>query len=119
MSWNEFITQLVSLEHSVTPPIWRMSDGQSFRQPLPRLESDNDEQFIRGDAGSRYKLYDVVEMEFEPAAASKEEVRPPAVAALDAQHAAQLEAIEQAARTSGLIYRRKPERITVRSPYAC
>jgi hypothetical protein len=108
MSWSEFITHLAALDLPSAPPIWRMSDGQSIRQAIPDLDpgADCDEQIIDfGKATIGHKLYEVVEMEIEPETPADRE--------------AQLDAIEQAARVSGLIYRRKPDRIIIRAPYTC
>jgi len=108
MAWTEFISHLRSLDLPCAPPIWRMSDGKAFRQGIPDLDvgADRDEQPIGlGDATAGYKLYEVVEMEFEHGSKSEQNT--------------QLDAIEQAARISGLIYRRKPDRIIIRAPYTC
>jgi hypothetical protein len=91
-----------------------MSDGQSFRQAIPKLVGEDDEQTIEmGNTMIVYKLYEVADMEFEPEADTGQQIRP--AASLQAQ----LDAIEQAARISGLIYRRKPDRIIIRAPYTC
>jgi len=106
MSWSEFISRLGSLDLPSTPPIWRTSDGQMIRHALPIVRGENDDQIIRlGNSMSPYKLYEVVEMEFAAGPTSERE--------------AQLDILEQAARISGLIYRRKPDRIIIRSPYTC
>jgi hypothetical protein len=111
MSWTEFIRHLSSIDLPVTEPIWRMSDGQSFRQAIPILAGEDDRQTIGMGAG--YKLYEVSGMEFIPEPVSDQQIRPAA------SIQAQLDAIEQAARISGLIYRRKPNRIIIRAPYTC
>jgi hypothetical protein len=100
MSWPEFLKQLNPTGSSNIAAVWRVSDGSSFRKEVPPADQLG-EEIADEQSACVYKLYEVTEMEFE------------------ASNAEQLDMIEQAARTSGLIYRRKPERIIVRSPYTC
>jgi hypothetical protein len=84
-----------------------MSDGTTLRKLIPAAEQVSDDD-LSGQAAADfgYKLYEIVELEFAPAGSTD-----------FVKH--ELEAIEQQARMSGLIYRRKPERIIIRAPYTC
>lgn len=107
MSWSEFLRALNPDGDSSLPATWRLSDGKSLRLQIPAAEAIGDEDLIgKAAALLPYKLYEIVELEIEPDPAQD-------------NVPARLEAIEQAARVSNLIYRRKPERIIIRSPYTC
>jgi transcriptional accessory protein Tex/SPT6 len=95
--WAEFLRKLNPSGDQQLVATWRMSDGQSLKKAIPAAEQIGEEEFA-SDPEFRYKLYETLELEFA---------------------AGDFDAIEQAARTSGLIYRRKPDRIIVRSPYTC
>ncbi|WP_425618498.1 hypothetical protein NA78x_002205 [Anatilimnocola sp. NA78] len=103
--WSEFLRKLNPAGTRSLLATWRMSDGKSFVKTIPAAETIGDEE-LAADPDFSYKLYETLELEFDSQA-------PGQGSALD------LESIEQSARTSGLIYRRKPERIIVRSPYTC
>ena len=81
-----------------------MSDGKVLVKLIPAAELIGEEELAEREFP--YKLYETNELEF------------PATSPSDGQ-LVDLDAIEQAARVSGLIYRRKPDRIVVRSPYTC
>lgn len=107
MSWSEFLQRLNPDGNEQLTAQCRLSDGSSLRWRVPPADQIHEDRLIGAAAASfKYQLYEIVELEFEPSA--------PADALQE-----QLEEIEQAARVSGLIYRRKPERIIVRSPYTC
>lgn len=98
--WAEFLRKLnPKLNPGVGRELaaaWRMSDGVTLRKEIPAAELVQEEE-LAGDPEFAYKLYQIQEMEFTT----------------------ELDEVEQAARSSGLIYRRRPERIVVRSPPAC
>lgn len=95
--WAEFLRKLNPGGERTLEALWRMSDGKTLRKNVPAAELIADEE-LAADPEFGYKLYETVELEFQ---------------------SGDFEEIEQAARTSGLIYRRKPDRIIVRSPYTC
>jgi hypothetical protein len=107
MSWPEFLERL-NLEGTVALwATWRMSDGTSLRKQIPTSDQVSSDDLMGSAAVDfGYKLYEIAELEFEPRGSAEHVQR-------------ELETIEQIARASGLIYRRKPERIIVRSPYTC
>ncbi|WP_254513375.1 hypothetical protein [Anatilimnocola floriformis] len=95
--WAEFLRKLNPTGDHELAARWKMSDGQLIDLRIPPAEQIGEEELLdRPDFP--YKLYHTVDIEFS---------------------AGDFDAIEQAARTSGLIYRRKPDRIIVRSPYTC
>lgn len=104
--WAEFLRKLNPGGEQRLLAIWRMSDGQSLVKAVPPAEMIGEEE-LAADPEFGYKLYETLELEFDQQTPGQ------AIESLN------LDAIEQAARTSGLIYRRKPERIIVRSPYTC
>ncbi|QDU27571.1 hypothetical protein ETAA8_26590 [Anatilimnocola aggregata] len=108
--WAEFLRKLNPAGTTSLVAIWRMSDGKSLIKLIPPAELIGEEE-LAADPEFNYKLYETLELEFDQ--------QTPGQGSGGAFGAAELEAIEQAARTSGLIYRRKPERIIVRSPYTC
>ena len=95
--WAEFLRKLNPGGERALEALWRMSDGKTLRKNIPPAEMIADE-VLTGDPEVGYKLYETLELEFS---------------------AGDFEEIEQAARTSGLIYRRKLDRIIIRSPYTC
>jgi|GEM_PF-7012332 len=95
--WAEFLRQLNPAGDRELPARWKMSDGNLVSLVIPAAGQIGEEELI-GQAGFSYKLYETLEVEI---------------------CGGDFDAIEQAARTSGLIYRRKPDRIIVRSPYTC
>ena len=95
--WAEFLRKLNPTGEQQLAATWRMSDGQSLQKAIPAAEQIGEEE-IANDPEFRYKLYETLELEFA---------------------AGDFDGIDQSARTSGLIYRRKPDRIIVRSPYTC
>lgn len=102
--WSEFLRQLNPAGERSLWATWRMSDGKTLVKLIPAAELIGDEKLA--ELEFPYKLYETSELEF------------PATSPSDGQPV-DLDAIEQAARVSGLIYRRKPDRIIVRSPYTC
>lgn len=108
--WAEFLRKLNPAGTLSLLATWRMSDGKSFVKAIPPAEMIGEEE-LAADPDFGYKLYETLELEFDR--------QTPGQGSDGAFNKADLEAIEQAARTSGLIYRRKPERIIVRSPYTC
>ena len=101
--WAEFLRKLNPSGERALEALWRMSDGQALRKTIPAAELIADEE-LTADPEFGYKLYETLELDFS---------------AGDEFSDSNLDEIEQAARTSGLIYRRKPDRIIVRSPYTC
>ncbi len=101
--WSEFLRKLNPDGKQPLTAIWRMSDGAALHKLIPAADQVLEEE-LAADSAFSYKLYQIAELEFDQRLNSS---------AID------LETIEQAARTSGLIYRRKPDRISVRSPYTC
>ena len=95
--WAEFLRKLNPSGIAELPARWKMSDGQIIELPIPPAEQIGDEVLLNRPEFP-YQLYHTVEIEFSTG---------------------NFDEIEQAARTSGLIYRRKPDRIIVRSPYTC
>lgn len=95
--WAEFLRKLNPSGTQELPARWKMSDGQIVQLAIPPADQIGEEGLL-GQPDFPYQLYHTVEIEFP---------------------AGDFDAIEQAARTSGLIYRRKPDRIIVRSPYTC
>ncbi len=95
--WAEFLRKVNPTGERQLVATWGMSDGQSLQKAIPAADQIGEEE-IDSDPEFRYKLYETLELEFA---------------------AGDFDEIEQAARTSGLIYRRKPDRIIVRSPYTC
>jgi hypothetical protein len=89
-----------------------MSDGATVVKSIPAAVAIGEEE-LTADPRFPYKLYETNELEFSAVSPADSEPADPQQQPID------LEAIEQAARTSGLIYRRKPDRIIVRSPYTC
>ena len=102
--WSEFLRKLNPQGTTALEATWTMSDGQRLRKLIPAADEIGEEE-LPADPNFPYKLYETLEIEFAS------EASPGAPADFDA--------IEQAARTSGLIYRRKPDRIIVRSPHTC
>ena len=110
MSWHEFLRRLPGVEHGLPNPIWRMSDGATIRAALFELSADSDERDL-AEFAEGYKIHEITSVEFGLGSS-----------ALDSSNSdvqQKLDAIEQAARLSGLIYRRKADRIIVRSAYTC
>jgi hypothetical protein len=95
--WAEFLRKLNPDGQRALEALWRMSDGKTLRINIPAAELIADEE-LTADLEFGYKLYETLELEFS---------------------SGDFDEIEQAARTSGLIYRRKPDRIIIRSPYTC
>lgn len=102
--WSEFLRKLNPTGERALEAVWRMSDGSTHRRAVPATELIGEEE-LAPELQFPYKLYETNELEFSATSPSGESV--------------DLEAIEQAARTSGLIYRRKPDRIIIQSPYTC
>lgn len=102
--WSEFLRLLNPAGERDIEATWRMSDGSAQRRAVPAADLIGEEE-LAAELQFPYKLYETNEVEIAGTSSSGE--------AID------LEAIEQAARVSGLIYRRKPDRIIVRSPYTC
>lgn len=95
--WAEFLRKLNPGGDRTFEALWRMSDGQTLRKAIPAAALIGEEE-LHGDPDFGYKLYETLELEFQ---------------------SGDFDQLEQAARTSGLIYRRKPDRIIIRSPYTC
>ena len=95
--WSEFLRKLNPTGDRELAARWKMSDGKLLDLPIPPAEQIGEEELI-GRLDFPYLLYHTVDIEFS---------------------SGDFDEIEQAARTSGLIYRRKPDRILVRSPYTC
>lgn len=102
--WSEFLRRLNPDGTRALWGTWRMSDGTALVRAVPAAALIGEEEFA-AEVAFAYKLYETNELEFAAVTPEGELV--------------DLEAIEQAARVSGLIYRRKPDRIVVRSPYTC
>jgi hypothetical protein len=102
--WAEFLRKLNPGGDRQLEALWRMSDGSTHRRSVPAAELVEEDE-LAAELQFPYKLYETNELEFPATGPDGETV--------------DLGAIEQAARTSGLIYRRKPDRIIVRSPYTC
>ena len=102
--WSEFLRKLNPTGERSLEALWRMSDGSTHRQLVPAAELIGEED-LAAEVQFPYKLYETNELEFSATGGNGETI--------------DLEAIEQAARTSGLIYRRKPDRIIIRAPYTC
>ena len=94
--WAEFLRKLNPEGTRALSAVWRLSDGTCLQKEIPAARQVLEET-LAADSTFQNKLYEIVELEFS----------------------ADLDEIEQAARTSGLIYRRKPDCILVRSPYTC
>jgi hypothetical protein len=115
MSWHEFISGLARYAHELPQPLWQMSDGAAFHEAIPALadglaEQDHDlADFVRG-----YKLHEIIAAEFDFQTA----VQPSPPSEGDYVRE-QLDTIEQLARLSNLIYRRKTDRIVIRGAYTC
>jgi hypothetical protein len=88
-----------------------MSDGVTIRAALPELSADSDAGDL-SEFANGYKIHEITSVEFDLEVSSA-----PDSSNSDVQK--KLDAIEQAARLSGLIYRRKTDRIIVRSAYTC
>jgi hypothetical protein len=113
MSWHEFINGLAHDAPEFPTPLWQMSDGAAFRASLPALDDPATDADLAAFAPG-YKLHEIIAVEFDfPNAAL------PISAKETDRRRAQLDAIEQLARLSNLIYRRKEDRIVVRGAYTC